>query len=224
MRIVCLSDTHDRHAAIPVPDGDVLIHSGDLTFKGDDANVKAGFAWLSQLPHERIIFVPGNHDFAFEKEPEIVRDLALAFPRVEVLIDRETDLRDHKIYGSPYQPWFHDWAFNFPRGSAGENEARSCWAKIPGDTEILITHGPVHGILDETARGQHVGCPHLLERLATLEKLRLHICGHIHEAYGVQRVGNVLFVNASTCDLQYRPLQKPIVVDVTSDGASQVAS
>ncbi len=222
VRIVCLSDTHDRHDGIAVPDGDLLIHSGDLTLKGDDSNIRAGFAWLSRLPHDRIIFVPGNHDFAFEKRPDVVRELALEFPRVEVLIDRRTDVENHMVYGSPYQPWFLDWAFNFARGDAGEHEARACWAKIPDDTEILITHGPVRGVLDTISRGQHVGCPALLERLAGLEKLRLYVCGHIHEAYGVQRVGNVLFVNASTCDLQYRPIQKPIVVDMTANGVSPV--
>jgi predicted phosphodiesterase len=223
VRIVCLSDTHDRHDGIAVPNGDLLIHAGDLTRNGDDPSIRAGFAWLSQLPHNRIIFVPGNHDFAFERWPGLVETLALEFPRVEVLINRGTTLRMRGIYGSPFQPWFCDWAFNFARGPAGGDEARTCWSRIPGDTEILITHGPVRGILDKTWDGEHVGCPQLLDRIGTLEKLRLHICGHIHEAYGTQQIGNVLYVNASTCDLLYKPVQIPIVVDLTQNGTYRVA-
>ncbi len=34
MRIVCISDTHSMHREIVVPDGDMLIHAGDLTMKG----------------------------------------------------------------------------------------------------------------------------------------------------------------------------------------------
>jgi predicted phosphodiesterase len=181
MRIVCISDTHGRHDAVNVPAGDVLVHAGDLTMKGDVEDVFAGFAWLSKLPHERIVFVPGNHDFAFERAPEIVHELAATFPGVEVLMDGALEVGGYRVYGSPYQPWFGGWAFNFARGEAGAREAEERWARIPADTEILITHGPVHGILDRTDRGVAAGCPQLLARLEHLENLKLHSSEHGRE-------------------------------------------
>jgi Icc-related predicted phosphoesterase len=214
MRFVCISDTHDRQDRIVVPDGDVLLHAGDLTMKGDLPEIVTAFEWLSKLPHERIVFVPGNHDFAFQDVPETTAGLAARFPRVTILIDRAIVIGTFRIYGSPYQPWFHDWAFNFSPGEAGRSEAVDRWALIPGDTEILITHGPVRGILDRTFRGEPVGCPELRARIEDLRQLRLHVCGHIHEAYGSERHGDVLYVNASSCDLKYRPTQPPIVVDL----------
>lgn len=218
MRIVCVSDTHDRHSRMVIPEGDVLIHSGDLTMNGDSADVERGFAWLSTLPHERVVFVPGNHDFAFAELPEIVTILAAKFPRVDVLVDRETTIGAYRAYGSPYQPWFHDWAFNFSPGARGEREAEARWAMIPDYTAILITHGPVPGILDRTIGGEHAGCPQLRARIVELEQLELHVCGHIHEAYGAEKHGAILYVNASSCDAKYWPTQPPIVVELDAAG------
>jgi predicted phosphodiesterase len=214
VRIVCLSDTHDRHENIIVPDGDVLIHAGDLTMSGDRANIVDAVAWLSMQPHKRIIVTPGNHDFGFERIPTLSKWLQSRFPRVEVLIDQETVLDGLRVFGSPYQPWFYDWAFNFKRGEGGLIEAEKKWALIPDDTAILITHGPVFGILDRTSTGERAGCPVLKARIENLPSLRLHVCGHIHEAYGSQKTGKVMYVNASSCDHNYVPSQNPIVVDI----------
>jgi Icc-related predicted phosphoesterase len=216
MRMVCISDTHGQHGEMAIPSGDVLIHAGDLTTDGTVAAVRSGIAWLASLPHERIVFVPGNHDFAFERSADIAGALATEFPNVEILIDRATSVGGMRLYASPYQPWFGGWAYNFARGEAGAREAAERWARIPDDTEILVTHGPVRDILDLTSRGVRAGCPELRARIAQLGRLKLHVCGHIHEAYGVERHGDVLYVNASSCDLGYAPTQAPIIVDYTA--------
>lgn len=111
---------------------------------------------------------------------------------------------------SPYQPEFYDWAFNLPADSP---EIKQVWAKIPNDVDVLITHGPPAGILDQTFDGLHVGCKQLLERVKQI-KPRLHVFGHIHEGYGRVEQDSTIFVNASTCSLRYKPTQVPIVVDV----------
>jgi 3',5'-cyclic AMP phosphodiesterase CpdA len=48
-RFVCVSDTHSR--AFSVPDGDVLLHSGDLTNTGTVADFEKTMEWLYGLPH-----------------------------------------------------------------------------------------------------------------------------------------------------------------------------
>jgi hypothetical protein len=55
---------------------------------------------------------------------------------------------------------------------------------IPDDTDVLITHGPPHGVLDAAMDGFLCGCEELLDAVTTRVKPRLHIFGHIHEGYG----------------------------------------
>src|SRR5579883_2042355 len=129
MRIVCLSDTHCMHDMIKrVPDGDVLIHARDLTMEGSYSEIFDAFSWLSRLPHDRIIVTPGNHDFGFQQVPELVSLLRSKFSRVEVLIDQSMMIQTARLWSSPWQAWFHDWAYNFLPGPAGEAQAREKWA------------------------------------------------------------------------------------------------
>ncbi len=89
-----------------------------------------------------------------------------------------------KIYGSPWQPEFCDWAFNLPIGP----ELASKWKAIPDNVDILITHGPPKGILDMAENGYLCGCPHLRHEVLTRVQPRLHVFGHIHEAYGIHKI------------------------------------
>jgi Icc-related predicted phosphoesterase len=207
-RIVCLSDTHNRQGQFDVPDGDILVHAGDLTGRGTLREITAVNEWLGRLPHRHKIVIAGNHDFLFEEENLLARSL---LTNATYLQDSEVSADGVKIWGSPWQPWFHDWAFNLRRGEA----LREKWELIPEDTDILITHGPPMGILDETASGERVGCEDLRDRLAAMSAPPgLHVFGHIHEAYGIERAPRTTHVNASICDLGYRPVNPPIVIDL----------
>lgn len=42
----------------------------------------------------------------------------------------------------------------------------------------------------------------------------MHLFGHIHEGYGRVERDGILFVNPSSCDADYRPVNPPIVVDL----------
>jgi predicted phosphodiesterase len=225
VRIVCISDTHsfnehigvlagDDPAAIGfVPNGDVLIHAGDLTDTGTPNEIFDAFAWLSKMPHERVIVTPGNHDFAFEKLPELRRLVHGKFPRVQMLIDEETIIGNVRAWASPWTPWFHDWAFNFLPGPAGERQAEDKWDQIPDDTAFLVTHGPPYGILDGTLHRRLVGDVVLKHRISQLKNLKMHVFGHIHEGHGTMVEGAVTYVNAAICDHLYDPVQRPIVIE-----------
>ncbi|TAM87114.1 metallophosphoesterase, partial [bacterium] len=113
MRIVCVSDTHQYHSRLNIPDGDVLIHAGDLTMKGDYAAVRGVDAWLANLPHRHKIVIAGNHDFAFEGN----RYAAKMLPHATYLEDSGVEIDGLLFWGSPWQPWFYDWAFNLQRGA-----------------------------------------------------------------------------------------------------------
>lgn len=215
LRLVCLSDTHNRHAELVVPDGDVLLHAGDFTGRGTADEVAAFGAFLARLPHREKVVVAGNHDFLFQEEPERARALLGA---VTYLEDAGARVAGLQIWGSPWQPWFHDWAFNLPRGVALAEK----WALVPDKVDVLVTHGPPRGILDRTFYGESVGCEELALALRRIRP-RLHLFGHIHEAYGTQREGALLSVNACQCDLRYRPVQPPVVIDWDGDEPAVVA-
>lgn len=206
MRIVCLSDTHSRHAKIDVPDGDVLVHAGDLTSRGEPHEIRDFHWWLQNLPHAHKLVIAGNHDWMFENHPEGARGL---LTDCTYLQDSGVTIDGVKFWGSPWQPWFYDWAFNLQRGL----ELADKWARIPTDTDVLITHGPPHGILDETARGERAGCEDLARELHRVQP-RLHVFGHIHEAYGQLEQGGTTYVNACNCTLQYQPSNPAIVIDL----------
>ena len=117
-QIVCISDTHGRHESVVVPNGDILVHSGDCTNKGLAHEVAEFLTWLEGQPHPAKVLIAGNHDFLFEQEPKqaerLLRELA---PSVAYLNDSGVAVAGLKFWGSPVQPWFYDWAFNRHRGA-----------------------------------------------------------------------------------------------------------
>lgn len=204
-RIVCLSDTHSLHDELVVPDGDILLHAGDFTRRGTPPEIERFAQFLARMPHAHKVIVAGNHDFLLQSDRDMASEL---LGDVTYLQDAGATIAGLRIWGSPWQPWFHDWAFNLPRGA----QLADRWALIPDAIDVLITHGPPLGILDRTSRGAAVGC----EELRTArERIRpkLHLFGHIHEAYGVSQEAAILSVNACNCDLGYRPVNPPIVID-----------
>lgn len=218
MRLVCVSDTHNRHAALEVPEGDVLVHAGDFTLKGTREEVRAFDLWLGSLPHRHKLVVAGNHDWLFERSPEEARQL---LTQARYLQDSGASVEGVRFWGSPWQPWFLDWAFNLQRGAP----LREKWDLIPEGVDVLVTHGPPHGVRDTVAKtlprvvaglmgeGRHAGCEELLHAVARVRP-RLHVFGHIHEGYGRETRDDVEFVNASCCDERYRPVNPPLVVDL----------
>jgi predicted phosphohydrolase len=172
-----MSDTHGLHEALIVPDGDVLVHAGDVTLHGTMEELIAFNEYLGTLPHRHKLVIAGNHDWCFEKRPEVCARL---LTNATYLQDTAITIAGVKFYGSPWQPWFYDWAFNLQRGP----QIREKWLLIPRDTDVLITHGPPYGHGDLTSRHERAGCEDLLEIVEQIEP-QAHICGHIHEAAGV---------------------------------------
>ncbi len=208
MKIIAISDTHGQHKDLQLPDGDLLLHAGDVSKRGSRAEIMDFLYWFSDQPHKYKVFIAGNHDFYFEKTvPEFINS---DIPKnVVYLNDSGTEIEEIKIWGSPIQPWFYDWAFNRQRGA----DIKKHWNLIPSGTDILITHGPAYGILDLTMDSRAVGCEDLLEKIQEI-KPKYHICGHIHEAYGQKRVGDTHYINASVLNLNYRLVNEPIVFEI----------
>ena len=204
MRLVMISDTHGLHNRIEgLPDGDVLVHAGDFMNSGfDPAEIWSFNRWLGEQPFKDRIVCSGNHDRYFQNCPQEARALltnAIYLENAGVTID------DVSFWGSPYTPEFLNWAFMYPRGP----EARRYWDQIPGNLDVLITHGPPFGILDQVSAGSaHLGCEELLKAVEE-KKPKVHIFGHIHGGAGSFENGHTRFVNAAYLNERYRPLDPP---------------
>ena len=207
MKFVAISDTHGQHRSLKLPNGDVIIHAGDISKRGHPIEMEDFLDWFSNLNFKYKIFVAGNHDFFLEQaHPSIVKQM---IPKgVVYLNDSSCQIGDVKFWGSPVTPWFNNWAFNRERGA----EIQQHWDLIPDDTDILITHGPPFGILDKTVDGERTGCEKLLLKVYQT-KPKLHVFGHIHEAYGQHIKDETAFLNASVLNDHYQLVHKPIVID-----------
>jgi predicted phosphodiesterase len=213
----------------PLPKADILIHSGDCTNIGLERDLRGFIYWFQNLKgFDTKIFISGNHDWCFErKEPwlyQLINDENLSQSDCYYLEDNFMTIEDPefsrpiKIYGTPWQPDFCNWAFNVPRDQLYKH-----WEKIPLDTDILITHGGPQEILDMNNHGEPCGCSSLRMYVDKI-KPALNVYGHVHEAYGSKVVGETLFVNASTCTRSYVPSNKPIVVDLTEVDGKLIAN
>ena len=207
MKLVFLSDTHNRHRNIKIPEGDILIHAGDVSSRGEKREIDDFIEWFQSQPHKHKIFIAGNHDFFFEKANE--NNIKIEIPNVIYLNDSGCEINGLKFWGSPIQPEFFNWAFNRKRGE----EIKKHWDLIPNDTDILITHGPPYNVLDKTTRGDIVGCEELALKVAEIQP-KIHVFGHIHESYGMLEKGKITFINASVLNHKYIYANNPIVIEI----------
>lgn len=197
MKIVCISDTHGKHKELKLPEGDMIIHAGDISGMGRLHEITNFLAWFVELPYQYKVFIGGNHDYLLEDQPSVFK--ALIPDNLIYLENSEVEIEGLKLWGSPITPRFFDWAFNCDRGE----KIKQYWDQIPIDTDILITHGPPLGQGDKTQRGEMVGCEDLLIKIQEVQP-KYHIFGHIHEGYGITNFKNTTFINASVLDFNYK--------------------
>jgi len=222
MRITFISDTHTKHWELEgqLPGGDLLIHAGDIMNSGYvNYEIEEFCEWFtSQKQYDKKVFIAGNHDRAFENKPDQVKAILDQFPNIIYLEDElfglynlDTD-KSVKIYGSPWQPEFYNWAFNLPRCGITLKET---WDEIPKDTDILITHGPPQGHLDVSGPPYNegdLGCE-LLRVKVDAQPPKIHIFGHIHGGYGYKFHNGTHFINASILNERYEYVNRPLTVD-----------
>lgn len=215
MKAIAISDTHSRHNYVTVPEGDVLIHAGDISTLGSRSQVSNFLYWFSRLPHKHKIFVGGNHDWLLAKYENISSTLIPS--NITYLCNSSIQIEGIKIYGSPNTPIMYGQAFEL-----SEDNLKETWNAIPYDTDILVTHTPPYGILDANSRGNH-GCRALKKCLGSLN-IKYHIFGRIHESYGLECVEGTTYINASVCDGNYSPTNTPFTFELESAVQHQTTS
>ena len=210
--MIKIAAVSDLHGHLPkIPDCDLLLIAGDicpdfvmngkirLPYSSESQYLwldKEFRVWLNNLDCD-VVGCAGNHDWAFYD------NLYPTNLNWTYLKDSHCTINGLKIYGSPWQREFHNWAFNLKEEHLDAN-----YDMIPDDTDILLTHGPPYGFGDQTPRGELVGSKHLIDRTAFDIKPKLHVFGHIHHSYGEWLFNNTIMANVSLCDEKYRPVNK----------------
>ena len=208
-KIICFSDTHGLHRAEKLNvwfhnnPGDILLFAGDAQRNELDDGTDF-IDWLHTLPYTHKVAIFGNHDFN-SKNMSFQSDF---YDDIKILNQNIVYVEGIKIFGSPFSPKYGNWCF-----MKEDFELKKLYQEIPQDTKILITHSPAFGILDKTCEGFNAGSKSLLEKIEDLRFLRYHICGHIHEAYGIEMMGIRDSINASVVDENYVLKNLPVVVD-----------
>jgi Icc-related predicted phosphoesterase len=220
MDITAISDLHGFFPDLP--GGDLLIVAGDLTARDLENEYALVDYWINDQPYKKKIVIAGNHDNVLAEE-------RFKFQFCDYLCDSGTEFEGLKIWGSP-------WTLTFPginpkctAFTGDEKLLAEKFALIPDDIDILITHGPPHGVKDWNKYGDNCGSLSLLMKATSLPKLKLFVFGHIHESYGVLDTNTRVYaikgsgrlptpscksfpfvVNCSHVNERYEPVNKPV--------------
>lgn len=213
IRVLAISDLHGNLPDIETCD--LLLIAGDICPATDHhTDFQAWWLsttfkwWLEKLPAKKIIGVAGNHDYIFQNKPSAVPKLPWTY-----LQDSATEFEGLKIWGTPWQPYFFDWAFNLYEPQLCEK-----WALIPNDTDIIVVHGPPYGYGDKAPRiggkgYELTGSPGLLEKIKEV-KPKLCVFGHIHEGRGKWELDDTILANVTILNGNYKMVHEPMVFNL----------
>jgi len=210
MRLTLISDTHSDQKHLNkklAVGGDLIIHSGDVSRKGAEYEIREFCKWFDDLNYTHKIFIAGNHDFLFQTNPALALDIVNQHDSITYLQDSNIVINDLNIFGSPWSPIYKVKAFNLNRG----NDLLEKWQNIPDNTDILITHGPPFGVGDySTLNDKNAGCSDLYSEVIDRIKPKIHVFGHIHSGYSCNQINDILFINASSMDNCFEISHPPI--------------
>ena len=177
--IFAFADTHGRHQDLQYDyeNTDILVCAGDVCEMGDENQLQDFFAWFAEQPVKHKLFVSGNHDLSFELFPEYAE---------HYIPEGVTHLNNNciKLEGI----WF------FAPSVTMLNTL-----SVPIYVDVLVTHLPPSGILDDSGRW---GSEYSLILTQELNP-KVHIFGHYHQSGNKKvTIGNTTFYNVakSNCE------------------------
>ena len=220
MNITAISDMHGQ-LNFKVPKSDILLIAGDLCPASHNSYISIGMQrdwldckfrnWMNEQPVDDIIAVSGNHDWIFE----IAKDEVPFFGeegKFKYIEDELIIYKDLKIYGTPVQLPFNNWAFN-----REEKSLQGYWDNIPEGLDILLLHSPPYGIMDKTGHSTYsskrIGSKSLKKRIDEVRP-KYVIFGHNHNGYGIEEIDGITYINASLLNEQYEMVNEPIVFEI----------
>lgn len=194
MQILHLSDTHGQHHKLKkLPNADMIIHSGDISFSGSEDEIVDFIEWFCDLPYRYKIFIAGNHDsFLYSANIDGLPENCF------YLCNSKIEIEGITLYGNPL------FIEDIISGEYEENIDR-----IPHGIDILITHQPPYSILDLSGNINY-GSRELLEKVSEIQP-KYHLFGHIHDAYGIEKRDKTTFSNSAILDANYKLANKPFL-------------
>ena len=223
-KCVSFSDTHNLHEGVNLPECDIAIFCGDYSGRGNKFETLHFLRWYSRQDQCKYkVMIPGNHDICFDEKhngethaQNWLEGFQKKFNNIIILNNSMVNIENVKIWGSPVTPWYHGdrWGYNMH-----DDEIYKVWENIPPNMDIVVTHGPVYGVLDQvidfnTHKKKHVGCKILKEVLFNKVRPQFHLCGHIHEGHGVDNSHGIVFINSSIVDVEYERVNEPKIFQV----------
>ena len=209
--ICAIADLHCQ-TNLRTPEADILVVAGDLTYRGTIQELQKVRRWLVSQPQPHKVVIAGNHDFCFQNDARHEAEHMMGGDGIIYLRDEAATVAGVKIYGSPWQPWFYDWAFNLPRGPALAEK----WALIPDNLDLLVVHGPPHGYGDLTSEGERAGCEDLYRAIVKKTPKNV-VYGHIHENVGRWQVGPSTLYNCSVGPNGLSYSGQPVLFEIETD-------
>ncbi len=179
MKILAFSDLHrDQRATRTIVEAsdsaDILVGAGDFATCGLGLTETLSILKSCDKP---MILVCGNHDYLSE-----FQGFCSDWPKAHLLHGDQVIIDDVTFFGLGYeipQRNFEDW-----NQTLSDAEATAILSKCPRDA-VLVTHTPPFGHADMQKDGTHEGSEALLE-FVTEKSPPLHLCGHIHNSWGVK--------------------------------------
>jgi len=209
MKLLLLSDTHGQNNLLEdLPEADVAIHCGDVTRYGSRDDLKEFASYFGEVKSTYKIIIAGNHDACLAKHRAYCEGI-LNLHHIAYLEDSSITIGGIKFWGMPWTPWFGTWHF-----MADNHVLVNKWSNIPNNVDVVISHGPPHRILDETAKGEHAGSPTQRGNVMHRIKPALNVFGHIHEAHGQTKKLFTDFINCSLLNERYEPTFQPVLYEI----------
>ncbi|EFQ98103.1 metallophosphoesterase domain-containing protein 2 [Nannizzia gypsea CBS 118893] len=246
-RFLILSDTHATDYTPPDQHADVALHCSDLTQESKIDEFRATIGLLKGLNAPLKLVIAGNHDFTLDVpmfrekvaemagpvDPELVKSVYGDYGEARRLLK---EAREHgiilldeglytfdlangsslTIYASPFTPSEGGWGFQYsPRQGHGFD--------IEDRVDIVMTHGPPHGVMDRPYSSSRVGCPDLFKAVFQARP-KLHCFGHIHEEWGAKLVtwrDNDNMDASHLTVIENDPGKSPVITNLSRLGGSK---
>jgi Icc-related predicted phosphoesterase len=203
MIIDCIADLHGHYPKLE--GGDLLIVAGDLTARDIENEVALFDYWINEQNYRNKIVVGGNHD-------NVLAEGRIKLQFAQYLCDSGTEFEGLKIWGSPWTKTFEGMNPNCKAFTVDtEEELASKFSLIPDNIDILVTHSPPYGVLDQNIEEDYCGSSSLIKPMI-YSGCKFHIFGHIHESYGkfYNAILDITYINASHVNERYKPVNKPV--------------
>lgn len=197
IKIIAISDIHgrtnyDRRIVDALSSADLIIIAGDITDFGNGNDASFVLDKLMEL-NQNILAVPGNCD-----RPDVIDLLKAKGVNLHGEIREFKKMSFFGVGGSGLTP------FNTPQ-EYSDDEFEAIFNRYKKDKyiNIFVSHSPPYKTkVDKTLLGIHAGSKKVREFIERHQP-QIGICGHIHEARNIDRIGKTLIVNPGTFPKYY---------------------